>query len=48
MKLTYIENEPHTSREKYEKLKSAPLAEQRFKFFGGDIEFRISKHYSKR
>jgi hypothetical protein len=37
MKLTYIEDEPHASREKYEELKGAPLAEQRFKFFGGDI-----------
>jgi hypothetical protein len=37
MKLTYIENEPHTSREVYEKLKGAPLPEQRFKFFGGDV-----------
>jgi hypothetical protein len=37
MTRVYIEDEPHTSREKYEELKGAPLAEQRFKFFGGDI-----------
>lgn len=34
MKLVYIENEPHITRLEYEKIKNAPLAEQRFKFYG--------------
>ena len=37
MTLTYIENEPHTARKMYEALKGAPMAEQRFKFFGNDV-----------
>ena len=37
MNRVYIENEPHPTREKYEELKNAPMAEQRFKFFGNDI-----------
>lgn len=37
MTLTYIEDESHPTRHKYEALRNAPMAEQRFKFFGNDI-----------
>lgn len=37
MKLTYIEDDQHPTRHKYEVLKNAPIAEQRFKFFGNDV-----------
>ena len=37
MTLTYIEDDQHPTRQKYEALRNAPMAEQRFKFFGNDV-----------
>lgn len=37
MTRVYIEDQPMVAREKFEELKNAPLAEQRFKFFGNDV-----------
>jgi hypothetical protein len=37
MTRVYIEDQPMVAREKFEELKNAPLAEQRFKFYGNDV-----------
>jgi hypothetical protein len=37
MTRVYIEDQPMVARKVFEELKTAPLAEQRFKFFGNDV-----------
>lgn len=37
MTRVYIEDQPMLAREAFEKLKTAPLQEQRFKFYGNDV-----------
>jgi hypothetical protein len=37
MTRVYIEDQPVLARHQFEKIKNAPLAEQRFKFFGNDV-----------
>jgi hypothetical protein len=38
MTRVYIEDQPTLAREVFEKLKTAPFAEQRFKFYGNDVQ----------